>query len=77
MNNDRRKRLRKSIERIELSRHEIKEIGDEEITSFENLPEGLQESEKGIKLEENHTELDSIDMELEELKDRILDIIES
>ena len=65
MNNFKRKRLNEAIELLEQAKVLIDEVKEEEQTSFDNLSEGLQQSEKGVKMEEAITLLeesvDSID----------------
>ena len=52
MNKARRTRLDKIIEKLEEIKEELEEIKDEEEEAFYNLPESLQYSEKGDKMED-------------------------
>ncbi len=52
MNNERRKRIEKLAEQLAGIAEELTEISEEEREAFENLPEGLQMSERGQNSEE-------------------------
>lgn len=47
MNKQRRIRVKDALELIDRARGILEEVRDEEQESFDNLPEGLQEGEKG------------------------------
>lgn len=51
MNANRRKQLAEAIAKIEEARTLIEIVRDEEQDAFENMPEGLQSSERGEKME--------------------------
>ena len=76
MNNDRRKRLNEVKERITAILCTIEEIRDEEETAYENLPESLQESERGEKMYEAVEGLQDLYDNLESAADDIESIIE-
>lgn len=52
MNNVRRKRLREAIELLEQAKWIIDEVKEEEQEYFDNMPEGIQTSERGEQMEE-------------------------
>ena len=52
MNNTRRKRLRKWLEDIENIKSELENICLDEEEAFDNLPENLQGSDRGMAFEE-------------------------
>ncbi len=52
MNKARRKELAKAVELIERAREIIEVVKDEEQDAFDNLPESLQASERGERMEE-------------------------
>lgn len=60
MNDSRRKRLTKAYEMIETAQMLIAEVKDEEQEAFDNMSEGLQQTEKAQRMEEVATELDSL-----------------
>ncbi|HRG20499.1 MAG TPA: hypothetical protein PLQ57_05690 [Saprospiraceae bacterium] len=66
MNKQDRKELEKAINDIENAKSLVEEILDNEQSKFDNLPEGLQISEKGQKMEENISALDDARNLLEE-----------
>lgn len=69
MNAQRRKNLKKAIELLEAARSIIEYSKDEEQESFDNLPEGIQCSERGETMEENIYNMD-------EILDNISDMVE-
>jgi prefoldin subunit 5 len=86
MNNEQRKRLtdiQNQIvsfdDSIDTLRLELEDLMDEERNKFDNLPEGLQQSEKGEKIDECATTLESAMDELESAIDSLksaFDLIE-
>ena len=88
MNAQRRKTLKtivgrlESMERIrQLILDELSEVMDEEMSAYDNMPESLQESERGEKMleyfdimESVHDDLDCLD--LNSLMDGLRDICE-
>ena len=76
MNAERRKELARIIERLAKQMDCIESVRDEEEEAFDNLPEQLQYSERGEAMQENYEELDSIHSDLEDIIDRIQEIID-
>ena len=76
MNNDRRKRLNEVKEKIAAILCTIEEIRDEEEAAYENLPETLQESERGEKMHGAVECLQDLYDNLESAADDIGSIIE-
>ena len=74
MNAARRKELSKAIDLIEQAKEIISAVAEEEREAYDNLPEGLQESEMGEKMNEIADELEYVD--LDEVVDTIQEIIE-
>jgi hypothetical protein len=66
MNAKTRKLLKSAIETIEILHNSIETIRDEEQEKFDNLPEGLQQSENGQKFEETVGSLDEVISNLED-----------
>lgn len=52
MNKVRRKKIGEAIDLIEQAREILESVMDEEQDAFDNLPEGLQSSERGETMEE-------------------------
>lgn len=52
MNKERRNRINKVIEQLETLKDEIADIGMEEEEAYDNLPEGIQESDRGEAMQE-------------------------
>lgn len=53
MNNNRRKAINAIIDKLESLKDELETIQDEEQEYFDNMPESLQESERGELSEES------------------------
>ena len=71
MNNDRRKELDRAIAMIEDVRSIIETAQEEEQESFDNFPEGLQQSEKGEAMEAAIDNLEQAFNSLEEVEEYI------
>ena len=71
MNNKRRKRLSEIADELESLCYDLEAVASEERDAYDNLPESMQESDKGCAMEEAADELDDICSELSELRDRI------
>lgn len=76
MNNERRKELARAHHLLEAARTIIISAKDEEDQAHDNLPDSLQDSEKGQKLSDNVDALDEIADSIEEHQTALLDIIE-
>ena len=87
MNRERRKELAaiiKKLEELDALREEIREqleaVKDEELEALENMPESLQESERGQQMQEYIDEMENVLYDLEEIDvegmtDRLQEII--
>lgn len=51
MNNVRREKLRVIAEKISDLKGEIEELKDEERGAYDNMPEGLQQADRGVAME--------------------------
>ena len=60
MNPDRRKKIDEAAELIGQAKTLLEIARDEERDAFENLPEGIQQSEKGERIEQAAEKLDEI-----------------
>jgi len=52
MNKERRKQLREAIAKLDEARIIIETVRDEEQGAFDNMPESLQDAERGQKMDE-------------------------
>lgn len=69
MNNTRRKKLAAILEEIEILRAQVEEITEEEQDAFDNMPESIQYSEKGERMESIISNLEEIVSGLEDIED--------
>lgn len=76
MNKSRRKELSRIAEELENLREDLDAVASEERDAYENLPESLQESDRGTAMEEAADELDDICSELDDLRQRIESVVD-
>lgn len=88
MNAKRRKRVKEVIDTIEKLLallngikidyivDELKDLCDEETEAYDNMPESLQWSDRGMQIDQNMTNLDDAHDLMEEVPDLIKDIKE-
>jgi hypothetical protein len=75
MNNKRREKLAKAFDLLQDGRNLIEEVLEEEQEVFDNLPENLQNSEKGETLESNVELLQDLFDELDNMNlDDVLEL---
>jgi hypothetical protein len=65
MNKERRKALDDLVVRLEVIVEELGALRDEESDYYDNMPEGLQASEKGVRAEEAANQLSEALEEIE------------
>ena len=75
MNNARRKRIEKIIKSMEIVKEWTDDVLAEEEDSFENMPEGLQSSERGVKSEECIDQLNEVSDCIDDIIDILNDVI--
>lgn len=71
MNAERRKQLTKIVEQLELLRDDVSQIKDEEQDAFDNMPESLQQGERGQASEQAIDSLDSAYTDIDSAVDSI------
>ena len=76
MNKQRRKILEDIIERLDGIKTELDDLYVDEYGAYENLPEGIQDSERGQVICENATDIESASSEIEDIVSSLQDIIE-
>ena len=74
MNKYRRKQIQEALSLIEKAYALLTNAKDEEEMAFENLPESLQESERGTTMQDNVDYLDTVVTGLEEAKEALENI---
>ena len=74
MNKARRKWLADVQAAIERAKEELEQIRDEEQEAYDNLPEGIQDSERGETMYENIDNLDTMAGDLEDILESFYDI---
>ncbi len=74
MNKLRRKQIQEALSLIEKAYALLTNAKDEEEMAFENLPESLQESERGTAMQDNVDYLDTAVTGLEEAKEALENI---
>ena len=75
MNKQRRKQIDKILARLQDCIVELEQIRDDEQEAFDNLPEGLQYSERGEMMEEYISDIDDVLSNLEDCTSNLDDIV--
>lgn len=76
MNNTRRKQIQGIIDKLEELKSDIEILKDEEQEAFDNLPEGIQASERGEAMETAAYNLDEAYESLDSVIDSLTESIE-
>ena len=76
MNKQRRKWLEDVIAKIEEAQSEVQNIAEEERENYDNMPEGLQEGERGQTISENADDLEGVDIDFDSILDTLNEILE-
>ena len=71
MNNIRRKQIKKIATSIEELIEQLKFLQEEEQEAFDNLPEGIQMSERGLQMEEN---IDTIEDSIDDIGNALIEL---
>lgn len=71
MNNIRRKEIRRIEEVLQVLLDDIESVKDEEQEAFDNMPEGLQASDRGEAMEANISNLEDVVCNIEEAIDNL------
>ena len=74
MNKERRKRISWVINDLETCKDSLENVRDSEQESFDNIPESLQESERGQAMEINIEIFDEVIGNLDEMIDMLSEI---
>lgn len=75
MNKQDRKELQKALDFLNSANEILTSIRDQEEEKFENLPEGIQDSERGESFQENIDSLDYAVSDLESVVEYIENVI--
>jgi hypothetical protein len=75
MNNERRSNIRRILDEMTAGMEALRELQEEEQESFDNLPEGLQQSDRGQEIEECAGDFDMAIDSIENAIDEVQDIL--
>ena len=75
MNKKQRKELEEAIGLLDKAKEIIERIGEEEQQKYDNLSDGLQQSENGQKLEESTNQLENISDSIQQAADEVQEVI--
>lgn len=75
MNKQRRSRLQKVIDQLENLKLEVASICEEEQEAYDNMPEGLQEAERGQQIYDNISNLEDRESDFDDLIDNLQEVI--
>jgi len=71
MNKERRKKLQNIVERLEAVKSDLENVTDEEQTAYDNMPESLQETDRGDAMQEAIEAMESARDSIEEAIDSV------
>ncbi len=79
MNRERRKQINENKKIVDMmlalmDHLTLENVKDDEQEAFDNMPEGLQMSDRGSDMEQNVEALDEIINKLDEIQDMLIDI---
>lgn len=74
MNKQRRKQLQEIVDKISELKEHLDFLIEEEQEAFENLPGGIQSSDRGTKMENKISEMEYISSDLEDLSMRLVEL---
>lgn len=77
MNKQRRNRLQKVIDKLEELKQEVSSICEEEQEAYDNMPESLQDGERGSQMYENISNLEDRESDFEELIEYLQEVIDA
>ena len=77
MNKQRRNRLQKVIDKLEELKQEVSFICEEEQEAYDNMPESLQDGERGSQMYENISTLEDQESNFDELIENLQEVIEA
>lgn len=77
MNKQRRKKVEGVFDQLQAMIMELEEIRDGEQDAFDNLPEGIQESERGEQMEEYISQMKSAIDDMENAKSSLEEVFNS
>ena len=77
MNKERRKELEKVIEQLQALSEQLDILSEEESEALENLPESLQSSERGEKMEDDAGTIDNAAVGIMTIAIDIQEVIEA
>lgn len=76
MNRERRDAISEIIDDLDALREKICDIRDEEQEAYDNLPEGIQCSDRGDSMCENVDDLDDVYSDFDDIIKKLEDIID-
>ena len=76
MNKARRKKIQHALDLLQQATEILAEVNDEEDEAFNNLPESIQESERGAQMEEYMETIDDAINEVDDIKANLEEIVE-
>lgn len=77
MNKQRRKKVESVFDQLQALIMKLEEIRDEEQDAFDNLPEGIQASERGEQMEEHISQMESAIDDIENAKSGLEEVFNS
>ena len=77
MNKERRKRLQEVIDQLENLKEEVSSICEEEQEAYDNMPESLQDADRGSQIYENISNLEDRESDFDDLINNLQEVIDA
>ena len=77
MNKERRKRLQEVIDQLENLKEEVSFICEEEQEAYDNMPESLQDADRGSQIYENISNLEDRESDFDDLINNLQEVIDA
>ena len=77
MNKQRRKEIEKIVNELQELMERLQDLAEQEQEAYDNLPESIQESERGEAISDCAYELDDATTDVEAVMDKLQEIIDT
>lgn len=75
MNKQRRKQLNEVISLLEDAMYSLQSLSEEEMEAYDNLPDGIKDSEKGEALYENADTMETASNDIQDIIDTLNELL--
>lgn len=76
MNKERRRVIEEIVDQMGVLKEQLESVAEEEQGAFDNLPEGIQYSERGEQMGENVSDIEEAVSNIEDVMSALQDIVD-